>query len=395
MATPSKLPPVPLLDTSFPEKRILLTVNSQGELYYWVAPFLRTLASYDKAPEVWVFVPPCQFSSGEEACIVSSFPLVTRVFPPKETVKEILIPKAVGRRGRGLVLFFGGDVFTALLLKRKSGFPLWVYGHPPKWARFVDVHLARFQRDYSRSTTKNSFFLGDLLRSVVEEIPPSAGGRRYMFPSGRPRVLFLPGSRPLYYSFLLPLFEKIAAHMRAVHEYASFAVSFPDHVKAASMESISLIAPLIKPFFGCTSRLIEESDCAVAVPGSNNLEIVYREKHGVVILPLDRPEQLPLEGLGGWVEKIPFLGTIVKRNLVLHAERSRRWISLPNLLADQEVLPEVRGKVEPERVVENLEHIMKHPRVENPFRGSEYPAGAARRLSDLVMKYFEGAPLPW
>ncbi len=395
MATVLSKPLMQSPSTSLSDRCILLTVNSHGELYYWVAPFLRALSAYSKPPEVWVFVPPCQFSSGEEARIVSFFPLVKRVFPPKETIKTIMKPRAIRREGKGLVIFFGGDVFAALLLKKRSGFPLWVYGHPPKWARSVDAHLARFRWDHDHSDVRQKFFLGDLLRSVSEEIPLLPGKNNAIFPPGRPRILFLPGSRPMYYSFLLPFFVEVAQSIRASYERASFSISFPAHYSVSMIEGIDVLKTHIKPQFGYTSRLIEESDCSVAVPGSNNLEIAYRRKKGVVILPLDRPEKLPLEGLGGWLEKIPFFGTIVKRNIVLRVERSKRWISLPNLLTDREILPEIRGKVDPKRVAKELDRLLQCPEQDYPFPEPDYPTGAAQNLSDLVMKYFEGAPLPW
>lgn len=317
---------------------LVITVNSPGEVHYWLWPFLEELQHFPHPPRIWVFVPPCQFATGKEVDIIRGFPLVERIFSPWETLFFILRPSPFEPSSQGLVLFMGGDMFYALLLKKKTGYPLWVYGiSSPRWVSHVDRYLIRFPKDIPSFPQGKSIYVGDLLASAVAKRKTKS-----LFPSGFPRFLFLPGSRKFAYKVLFSLFETWSQALRKQYPQASFAMGLPSHY---CREEIPKVAG-IELFFGQTSDLIQEADLVVTVPGSNNLEIVYRGKKGLVVFPTSRDlERVPVTGFLAIWEKIPFWGKIVKRRLLSEELRKVRWVSLPNILWDREILVELKGEI--------------------------------------------------
>ncbi len=350
-------------------------MNSPGEVYYWLYPLLCDLSHQPSPPRVWVCVPPCQFSTGREEEIVKNYPLVDRVFSPRETVSFCL------RKGKlpssGLILYLGGDLLYAVLLKRRTGFPLWVYRGYSKWLNKIDLYLARFLRDFEKLDFDRKIFLGDLLFSSIS-IPTSP-----IFPPGSPRFLFLPGSRKVFYPYLLPFFFQVGEELTKIYPEVSLALSFPDHYNFDDIPELKTIPPFFRPFFGKTSSLMAEADLIVTIPGSNNLEIAYRGKRGIVILPFWGLEKIPLEGPMLLLEKIPFWGKIIKRNVIKKMAGKRKWISLPNELLDEEVLKELRGDLSVLEVVETIQEILdKEPKIN--FPEESFPRNASERLAEMI-----------
>ena len=203
---------------------LLVTVNSPGEVHYWLWPLMQELQGLSPLPRVWVFVPPCQFATGKEVEVVRTFPLVERVFSPRETILFALGLSLWKPLKRGLVLFLGGDLLYAVLLKRRTGYPLWVYGASPRWRFRVDRYLIRFAKDIPRFPDEKSLYVGDLLASAVAKSTAEP-----FFLPGWPRFLFLPGSRKFAYPALFPLFEVWARHLKERYPEASFALGLPRH----------------------------------------------------------------------------------------------------------------------------------------------------------------------
>ncbi len=356
-------------------------MNSPGEVYYWLYPLLCDLSRQPSPPRVWVYVPPCQFSTGREEEVVKNYPLVDKVFSPRETVSFCL------RKGKfsspGLILYLGGDLFYAVLLKRRTGFPLWVYCGYSKWLNKIDLYLARFWGDFEKLDFDRKIFLGDLLFSSISTLPSS------VFPPGSPRFLFLPGSKKVFYPYLLPFFFQVGKELKRVYPEVSLALSFPDHYNFNDIPELKTIPPFFSPFFGKTSSLMAEADLIVTIPGSNNLEIAYRGKRGIVILPFWGLEKIPLEGPMLLLEKIPFWGKIIKRNVVKKMAGTRKWISLPNELLDKEVVKELRGNLSVSEVLEAIQEMLnKEPEIY--FPEERFPRNASPRLAEMIGEWWDG-----
>jgi hypothetical protein len=58
---------------------------------------------------------------------------------------------------------------------------------------------------------------------------------------------------------------------------------------------------------------LQRATIAVTIPGTNTLELGIAGVPSVVMLPLNRPEIIPLEGPGHWLSLLPLVGVPLKR----------------------------------------------------------------------------------
>lgn len=359
-----------------------MTANSPGEISYWLTPFLEVLAETSSfPPRVWVFTPPCQFRGGWEEKAVAHLPLVERVFGPLETVAFCLGRYPVRFPRQGLVLFMGGDLVYARLLKWRSGYPLWVYDGYPRRLRGVDRYFARFFRDFHTVSFQDKVFLGDLLKSFVDRHSETLD-----LPSGAPCFCFLPGSRPFAYRYLLPFFRQCAEELLMRFPRGIFLLAFPAPLEESRIPYFQEATQIFLPFFGRTSQCIASADVVVAVPGSNNFEILYRRKRGLVLVPLWREglSEVPILGIWGILGKVPLWGRIVKRRVVAKMVRSQEFLALPNRVLERGVLPELRGDVTVDQVVEAITWLLEAELPDFPVE--DFPGGAAERLVAYVLE---------
>jgi len=366
-----------------------VTVNGPGEVCYSLRPFLEALQTMTREVRVWVFIPPCQFASGWEEQIARNLPLIEKVVDSRHIFRFLFLER-VAFPTSGLVLFMGGDLFYAYRLKRKSGYSLWAYGVPPREIKKVDLFLVRFEKDFEHYPPNKRFLLGDLLQSLC--LAPFENAQKF-FELGRPRFLFLPGSRPLLYPYILPFYSEIASLLhREFYPQASFVLGFPEFLEPESLSALSIrVPPLLKPVWGHTSSLIEGSDLAIMVPGSVNLEVAYRGKKGVVVLPLwQGMEKVPLQGLWGLLDVLPFWSKIVKPRLVERLNRKIRWVSLPNRVFDAQIFPECRGRITAwEVAVKVKEELEREEALRLPLMEKRVTWNAAELLAEKVCAFLK------
>jgi len=186
----------------------MITVNGPGELYYWAMTLLNSIIANEIPIQIWIFLTPCQFSTGCEQKVLQENKYITKVFLPAETKQICWGKKPLSFPRQGLILFLGGDIYNAVLLKKRSGYPLWVYGSHLRWSKHVDLYLARFLRDHDRHQFPQKKFIGDLLYSYVVQEKYLAEEENRFFCQGEPRILFLPGSRSFAYDYLIPFYKK-------------------------------------------------------------------------------------------------------------------------------------------------------------------------------------------
>ena len=366
----------------------MITVNGPGELYYWVLPLLNTLA-VEKVPiKIWIFLTPCQFSSGKEQKAIEENDLVRKVFSPGETLRICWGWSRIPLPPRGLILFLGGDIFYAVLLKKRTGFPLWVYGSHLRWSHWVDLYLARYRKDFKKYTFSRKIFVGDLLRSYVQQWETAPRRSLSCFQCGNPRILFLPGSRGVVYEYTMSFYKQVAHKIQEFYPDSSFAVSFPGNYSVEDLSYLGLDSLGIPFYFGETSPLMSQADITVTVPGSNNLELFYRERRALIVLPLESSTEtfIPLTGIPGIIEKIPGLGPMIKRRIIRSLNRKRKWISLPNILMDREIYPELRGKVQPEQVASMVKMLLEQKTVDIVIPEDDFPSSASRTISRLIQE---------
>ena len=88
----------------------------------------------------------------------------------------------------------------------------------------------------------------------------------------------------------------------------------------------------------------------------------------IVCLPLSRPEEVPLDGVLGYIDKIPVVGRKLKAKAVLKFAERTPFLALPNRIAQELIASELRstqlsaGEVarEAERLLADPEALGKH-----------------------------------
>ena len=365
----------------------MITVNGPGELYYWAMTLLESIVANKVPIQVWIFLTPCQFSSGYEQKVLQENQIVTKVFSPNETKQICWGKKSLSFPQRGLILFLGGDIFNAVLLKKKSGYPLWVYGSHLRWPKHVDLYLARFLCDYNRHQFPQKEFIGDLLYSYVIQKKSMVEKGEQCFYQGEPRILFLPGSRLFAYEYLIPFYRKIADLLLPIFPKSSFALGFPSYYSKKDVPNDYVKSMKIPYYFGVTSQLMFQSDIAIAVPGSSNLELFYRKKKTLIILPLDSNSQnIPLTGIPEFIGKIPRMGPMIKKMIINTMNKRKKWVSLPNIIMDREIFPELRGKIMPEQTAHKIVDMIQGPHFNYEIPEKDFPTTAVSALTQFIQE---------
>jgi len=73
----------------------------------------------------------------------------------------------------------------------------------------------------------------------------------------------------------------------------------------------------------------------------------------LVLLPMNQPELIPLEGAGHWLGLVPLVGRYLKRYAVkLFVEGLKVPVSLPNRISGEELMTELRGRIDPQLVAD-------------------------------------------
>jgi len=96
-------------------------------------------------------------------------------------------------------------------------------------------------------------------------------------------------------------------------------------------------------------------DLVVTIPGTKTGEAASLAKPMLVIVPYNRPEEVPYIFLLDAIGWIPLVGKWIKRTILMQFIRKRLgWVAQPNILAGFEVVPELKGILSPQMVAERV-----------------------------------------
>lgn len=116
----------------------------------------------------------------------------------------------------------------------------------------------------------------------------------------------------------------------------------------------------IKNYINLQYSLMQVTDLAITVPGTNNLELAYFGIPMVVVLPLNKPEKIPLEGLLGLIGKVPLLGTFIMRRIIPGIAEKIRYVALCNTIAEKRVVPELKGVLTPVDLIIQIVELLRN-----------------------------------
>ncbi len=367
--------------------QVVLVSNGPGELYTWVRPVLAELRTALPDARLSVALVPCQFAAGNEAEVAATFG-AHHVTTPAEYLKSLAgssAPKGLADpgAGTGAVIGLGGSAGAPVTIGRRLGFPAFRYSFEPYWHKGLELLLLPDdrvrQRAIRRGTPESSMrVVGNLVADAVEASAPAAA-------PGDPHVLVIAGSRDQFAVHLIPFMIAMVDRLAARLPGARFVwpvsrMLRPGTVSAgiAGAEAATLDGVagrrdgdvVYTPSGGRIELVPEEeryahmraADLAVTIPGTNTLELGVAGVPAVVMLPMNRPELIPLEGAGHWLGLVPLFGRYLKRYAVkLFVEGLSVPVSLPNRITGEDIMVEVAGKLHPDGVAETALSLLADP----------------------------------
>jgi hypothetical protein len=371
--------------TPLDRREVVLTSNGPGELYTWVRPVLEAWRRAEADARLSIALVPCQFAGGAEAEVARRFEpdhvTTARQYAAAAAVNRAP-PGLVGGPG-GLVLSLGGGGAYAVKLARRLGVPAFRYAFLPYYARGLQHLFVHDER-----TRRHARLLGvgaDRVEAIGNLVADAVRSERPVEQPGQPHVMLLAGSRDAFARHLIPFVLAVADRLAPAYPRARFVWPVPRSLRASTIsdgiagveratlggiagrrEGTVIVTPA-----GARVEMIDEidryahmraADVALTIPGTNTLELGIAGVPAVVVLPLNRPEIIPLDGPGHWLSLLPIVGVPLKRRAVrLFVERLSLPVSLPNRFSGEALMDEVKGRVDPDGVAERLAALLDDP----------------------------------
>jgi lipid-A-disaccharide synthase len=332
------------------------------------------------------------------------------------TAKDFLTFMTTGKRPVGLgddmgfVISLGGNTKMALQLASKLGYGTYRYSFEPYWNRklrklFVHSETA-FKRARLLGAPKDRLeLIGNLVADAVQQSEPISN-------PGNPHVMLFAGSRDAFSVALIPFMIGLADHLGQQLPDARFVwpvvsllkeETIADGIAGKQKDVLGGLGGLREGHIITTPKgfqleMINELEryahmraatVAVTIPGTNTLELGIAGVPSVVMLPMNKPEVIPLEGIGHWLGLIPWVGTFIKRRAVkLFVEGLKLPVSLPNRFSGEDLMVEIKCKVSVEGIAQEVLALLQspdlHKRKQRLLETMPQP-GAAQRLVKSVL----------
>ena len=406
---------------------ILILSNGPGEVTTWVRPVVKALRQQlgnDRSVvRISVVLAPCLNASGKETAITNSYPEVDRVQGPEHFWQFLLWGKTWENwdwRSHGVVIFLGGDQIFPVIIGKKLGYRTVVYAEwDARWHNLIDrfaVMKAEVAKDVAQKYAHKFTVVGDLMleasshssstndkRQITELIGILPGSKAAKLTQGVPLMLaiaeYIHSQRPQT-KFVIPV-----APTLDLQTLASFADVEKNHfVGTFGFTGASLIVPddgspaILKTDTDLTVELSQEnpaydllSQCCICLTtvGANTAELGALAVPMIVLLPTQQLDAMrSWDGLPGLLANLPGLGTTFAKLINWFFLRRKGLLAWPNIWAQEEVVPELVGKLEAPEVGEMVLDLLAHPEkleaMQAKLRHIRGESGAADKLASLV-----------
>ncbi|MEH2025801.1 lipid-A-disaccharide synthase [Nostoc sp.] len=407
---------------------ILILSNGPGEVTTWVRPVVRALRQElgddPSVVRISVVLSPCSNASGKEAAIALSYPEVDRVQGAEHFWQFLLWGKTFDHWDwcdRGVVVFLGGDQIFPVVIGKKLGYRTVVYAEwSARWHNWIDrfgVMKAEVAARVSQKYAHKFTVVGDLM---LEASSNSSDKGQITDLIG-----VLPGSKAAKLTQGIPLMLAIGEYIHSKRPQTKFVIpvaptvdlqtlaSFGDSQKNPFVETFgfsggSLIISedatgkaSLKTASGLTVELWQEnpayhllSQCCMCLTtvGANTAELGALGVPMIVLLPTQQLDAMrSWDGLPGLLANLPVVGTLCAKVInwsFLRFVRHKGLLAWPNIWAQEEIVPELMGKLEPQEVGEMVLDFLAHPEkladIRAKLRNIRGESGAAQKIAEIV-----------
>jgi len=406
--------------------RIAITSNGPGEFAGWVRPLVGALLRLAPDTDVSLFFVPDDYATGREPDVARRLFPSAHVVPSGDYVRFALGAALDGvPASADVVQYLGGDLLHASRVRARLG------GGGRSY-KFASRGLARRLDGVFAVDAKNA---GEIERlgfapqhvRVVGNLavdgalaearaPASAGGEAACEPDG---VLIMPGTRRHEIANLVPLFLAMAVRLRGLRPALpiAFAISpFTDedelaHALARGGEyrnvwgtrgavvardgGIALQAPGGEkfPIVRDAMRHAARAKLVVTLPGTKCIELAALGVPAIVCVPLNAPEAVVINGPLQYVDRVPFVGTLLKRAMVIAVDARFPYTAQPNIDTGEMLMPELRGTQMPGEMARRVAayaddepaRILASRRLVELYAGH---VGAAERMARALLEAY-------
>ncbi len=407
---------------------ILILSNGPGEVTTWVRPVvkaLRRLLGDDREHvRISVVLSPCPNASGKEVDIVRSYAEVDRVQGASDFFPFMLWGKTAENwnwRNQGIVVFLGGDQFFPVVIGKRLGYKTVVYAEwDARWHNLIDRFGVMKPEVMPKSPKYASKFtvVGDLMA----ETGGLQNGERVKECDQKEIIGILPGSKAAKLAQGVPLTLAIAEYVHAQKPEIKFVIpvaptldlqtlaSFADpkqnpvaeyfDFKGASLITTSSERSILKTANGLCVELYKQNpaydllaQCSICLTtvGANTAELGSLAVPMIVLLPTQQLDAMrSWDGLLGILANLPSVGSSFAKLINWWFLRKKGLLAWPNIWAQQEIVPELVGKLQPQdvanMVLDYLDNPEKLEEVRSKLRNARGQAGAADKLASIVQE---------
>ncbi|MFN6558245.1 MAG: lipid-A-disaccharide synthase [Nostoc sp. ChiSLP01] len=416
---------------------ILILSNGPGEVSTWVRPVVKALREQlgdDRSVvRISVVLSPCPNATGKEGAIALSYPEVDRVQPAEHFWQFLLWGKTFENwewRSRGVVVFLGGDQIFPVVIGKKLGYRTVVYAEwEARWHNLIDRFAVMKPQVAARVSPKYAHkftVVGDLMLEASSDSSLVISHSLLTNDQGQVTNLIglLPGSKAAKLTQGIPLMLAIAEHIHASRPQTKFAIpvaptvdlqtlaSFGDSQKNPFVETfgistVSLIIPedgkskpSLKTQTGLTIELCQEnpaynllSQCCICLTtvGANTAELGALGVPMIVLLPTQQLDAMrSWDGLPGLLANLPGVGSTFAKVINWVFLRRKGLLAWPNIWAQEEIVPELVGKLQPRKVGDMVLDFLAHPEklddIRDKLRQVRGESGAAQKIAQIVIE---------
>ncbi len=407
---------------------LIFVANSPGEIAGWLAPLVHEARQRWPHCRIVLQLLACEFATGAEKRVAHDLVGIEEVISFSMYLPMLLFRGA--RYRNALIIHLGGDMFYSVLIARRWKLPLWIY----IWGRrhfdkAFSGYFVRHQGDVKRLTGQGipeqkirivgdlvadatKFTLGkQMVKWQAEQSQKLQQGKRPLSNSEEgPLISFLPGSREREVQCLAPFFLIIAQHIRKTRPNCRFQLIISPFIATEDMYRLLTSYPT-KEIDGTRGRFdgrylwsndntrikvvhsnhlvhLSQSTLGVTIPGTKTSELGCLGIPMVTILPFNRPDLLPLTGLLGLLDFLPF-GKYLKAKLCFVFAKRPRFVALPNILAQRLIVPELMGFLTFNQVLDSINSLLDNPealkeQAEELHRLYEPFIGATGKVFDIL-----------
>lgn len=377
------------------QKDILIFANSPGELAALVKPAYETLSKELPSARIILVLTPCQYASGKEVEYAQNILKIKNVISAPTAWNWIIKKQKPNMEFslRGIVIFLGGDLLYPTIIAKRLNYPAIAYiqehiSWANRYLRFMVPDEKTYQHFAKGKNKDKVTLIGNLMADSVNASEEELKAKKesiilkYKLDPAKKIITFMPGSKKFELEFMVPFFKEVAEKILSQRPNLQIVFSISDFC-----ELPAALKPLLTNF-PVIPQAQEVSDFVITIPGTNTAQLAILEKPMLVVFPINQAEKIPLEGLAHFLTSIPFLGKRIKHFVARLIVNNKRFFALPNLKAQREIIPEIKGYLNPDQIMKSFLGIIDNKealiRMQKDLKKSMGPFGAAQKLAIIT-----------